>query len=232
MREKEKELTARRSLITGVGAAVAGMTLASATACAQTPARSAGFQPARHSLDAWFDQLPGTHRVFIDSSTAAGGAEALLYANNLYMARENAYAGEPADAAIVVCFRHFSTPFGYGDAIWAKYGEIFNSVMQFPDPVTNAAPKINLMNSTAHTTLQNFGVTIDAMRAKGTQFAICAAATQFLAGAIAGQTGGQADAIRDELIAGRIADGRMVSAGVMALTRAQEYGYSLLYAAG
>lgn len=230
MRDKNHDLTARRSLITGVGAAVAGLTLASTTACAQAPARSTGFQPARHDLDAWFDRLPGTHRVFIDSATAPGGAEALLFANNLYMARENAYAGEPADFAMVVCFRHFSTPFGYNDAIWAKYGEIFNSVMQFPDPTTGAAPKINLMNSTAHTNLQNFGVTVDAMRAKGAQIAICDAATQFISGVIAGETGGQADEIHDELVAGAIPNGRFVSAGVVAVTRAQEYGYSLLYA--
>jgi len=228
MQRKNDEITSRRSIITGLGAAAAGAALVSTTACAQTPAT--GFQPARHSLDAWLDQQPGTHRVFIDSSTAHGGAEALLYANNLYTARENAYAGEPADFAIVVCYRHFSTPFGYKDEIWNKYGEIFNSVMQFPDPVTGAAPKINLMNSAAHTTLPNFGVTTDAMGAKGTQFAICSAATQFIAGVIANETGGNAEAIRDELMAGAIPNSRFVSAGVVALTRAQEYGYSLLYA--
>ena len=228
MQRKHDEITSRRSIITGLSAAAAGAALVSTTACAQTSAT--GFQPARHSLDAWLDQQPGTHRVFIDSASAKGGAEALLYANNLYTARENAYAGEPADFAIVICYRHLSTPFGYTDAIWNKYGEIFNSVMQFPDPVTGAAPKINLMNSAAHATLPNFGVTNDAMGAKGTQFAICSAATQFIAGVIAGETGGNADAIRDELVAGAIPNSRFVSAGVVALTRAQEYGYSLLYA--
>lgn len=230
MNDKDDDLHARRSVMTGVGIAIAGLAAGATSACAQTPTRTAGFQPARHALDAWFGELPGTHRVFIDSATPAGGGEALLYANNLYMARENAYAGESADFALVVCFRHFSTPFAYKDAIWAKYGAIFNSFLNYPDPTTGAAPTINLMNSTAHTSLQNFGVTIDAMRAKGTQFAICNAATTFIAGVIAGETGGAAAAIHDELVAGRIDDGRMVSAGVMAMTRAQEYGYSLLYA--
>jgi hypothetical protein len=229
MTEKTDAKIARRTLMTGAGIAVAGLA-ASTVARAQQGGRATAFSPARHAADAWLDQMPGNHRVFIDSATAPGGAEALLYANNLYSARESAYAGEPADFAIVVCYRHFSTPFGYNDAIWAKYGAIFDSLLQFPDPQTGAAPTINLMNSAAHTTLQNAGVTIDAVRAKGTRFAICSAATQFIAGAIAGQTGGQAEEIRDELMAGAIPDSRFVSAGVMALTRAQEYGYSLLYA--
>ncbi|HSG64014.1 MAG TPA: hypothetical protein VLD39_03405 [Gammaproteobacteria bacterium] len=222
----------RRSVLAGLGVAAAGLTLSATVARAQSaaPRAAAAFAPARHALDAWLDQMPGTHRVFIDSATAVGGAEALLYANNLFMARENAYAGEPADFAMVVCFRHFSTPFGYNDAVWAKYGEVFNSIMHFPDPTTGAAPTINLMNSSAHTTLQNFGVTVDAVGAKGAEFAICAAATQFIAGVVAGETGGDAAAIREELIAGAIPNSRFVSAGVMALTRAQEYGYSLLYA--
>ena len=222
----------RRSVMAGLGVAAAGLTLSATAARAQTtaPRAATGFEPARHTLDAWLDQMPGTHRVFIDSATAVGGAEALLYANNLYTARENAYAGEPADFAMVVCFRHFSTPFGYNDAVWAKYGEVFDSIMRFPDPATNAAPRINLVNSPAHTTLQNFGVTIDAVGARGVEFAICSAATQFIAGVAAHETGGDAEAIREELVAGAIGNSRFVSAGVMALTRAQEYGYSLLYA--
>jgi hypothetical protein len=102
--------------------------------------------------------------------------------------------------------------------------------MSFPDPATGKAPQINLMNSAAHTNLANFGVTIDAMKAKGARVVICSAATQFAARVIAEQTGGEIDAIREELVAGAIDGSRFVSAGVVALTRAQEYGYSLLYA--
>ena len=155
---------------------------------------------------------------------------AVGYANNLYIARETAYAGEPADFAIVVCFRHFSTPFGYNDAMWAKYGEIFNEFLKYPDPETGAAPKINLLNSATHKNLDNRGVTIDALATKGTQFAVCNMATQFIAGVVAERTGGKPDAVHDELVANAIGSSHFVSAGVMALTRAQEYGYSLLVA--
>jgi intracellular sulfur oxidation DsrE/DsrF family protein len=230
MEQQDDDLVGRRSLMAGMGIAVAGLVANTARAQTKSPRAAASFQPARHQLDAWFDQLPGNHRVFIDTGTANGGAEGLGYANNLYIARESAYAGEPADFAIVVCFRHFSTPFGYNDAIWAKYGEIFHSLVQYPDPATGAAPKINLMNSAAHKTLANRGVTIDALVAKGTKFAICNMATELISSVIAARTGGKANDVHDELVAGAIANSHFVSAGVMALTRAQEYGYSLLVA--
>ncbi len=218
----------RRALMAGMGVAVAGLVASSgARAQTQTPPTN-GFRPARHKLDAWFDELPGTHRVFVDSASAAGGANAVGYANNLLVATGNAYAGEPAEMAIVVCFRHMSTPFGYGDAVWAKYGEIFHSMMDFADPTTNAAPKINLLNSAAHPNLGNRGTTIDALAAKGAQYAICNTASRGIAGLVAQRTGGDADAVYQEFVAGAIGKSRFVSAGVMALTRAQEYGYSVL----
>lgn len=216
----------RRALMAGMGIAVAGL-VGAATAEAQQR-RGSSFQPARHKVDAWFDELPGTHRIFVDSASATGGANALGYANNLYLATANAYAGESADPAIVVCFRHMSTPFGYGDAVWAKYGEVFHSMIQFPDPATNAAPKINLLNSTAHGNLPNRGATIDALVAKGVHFAICNTASRGIAGVVAQRTGGNADAVYQEFVASAIPQSRFVSAGVMALTRAQEYGYSVL----
>jgi intracellular sulfur oxidation DsrE/DsrF family protein len=227
---KEEDTVDRRAVMAGVGIAVAGLVASNANA--QTASRKAGakFQPARHEVDAWFDQLPGSHRVFVDTASANGAAEGLGYANNLYIATDSAYSGQQATPAIVVCFRHFSTPFGYNDAIWAKYGQIFNSLIQYPDPMTGNAPTVNLLNSNAHKMLSNRGVTVDALAAKGTHFAICNMATQFIAGAIAQQTGRKMNEVHDELVASAVGNSHFVSAGVMALTRAQEYGYSLLIA--
>ena len=229
MHDNDQDRRTRRSLMTGFGAAAAGLALGPQQARAQS-GRTSGFQPARRSADAWLDTLRGTHRVFIDSATALGGAEAVLYANNLYAAQEGPdYNGGPADLAMIVCFRHFSTPFGYNDAMWAKYGEVFNSIMSFPDPATGGAPTANMLNQDRRD-LPNAGITIDSIGGKGAHFGICRAATNFFSGMIAGATDGNQSDILDELVANAIPSSRFVSAGVMALTRAQEYGYSLLYA--
>jgi len=229
MQEDDTNVTARRSMMIGLSAAMAGAALTSAApVSAQT--RSTGFEPPRHQVDAWFDEIPGEHRVFIDTATALGGAEALSYAVNLFNARQSAYGDEQADFAMVICLRHFSTPFAYNDAMWEKYGEVFHSLMQMPDPDTGAAPKVNLMRSASYgMRLPNVGITIDQVLERGVQIAICDAATQFFAGQAAAATGGNAQEIYTEFTSNAV-PGRFVSAGVMALTRAQEYGYSLLYA--
>ena len=229
MQEDETNPNTRRSMIMGLGAAMVGAAVvAPTTATAQT--RSSGFQPSRHDVDAWYDELPGNHRVFIDSATATGGAEALLYAFNLTNATRSAYAGEAASMAMIVCLRHFSTPFAFNDAMWEKYGDVFHGLTHMPDPNTNAAPRINLMRAAGYgMNLPNFGNTIDSVRELGVEIAICDAATSFLATQIAVSTGVEMLVVYEELKANAV-PGRFVSAGVMALTRAQEYGYSLLYA--
>lgn len=228
MTQKDTNVQDRRSLITGLGIAAAGIAATAATTASAQQSR--GFMPAKHALDAWMDEASGKHRIFVDSATPHGGGEALLYANNLYEMQNTAYSGTNDDLSVVVCFRHFSTPFGYTDAIWEKYGEQFNGLMQFPNPATGKAPMVNLMNTTDVPDLPNLGVTIDQLIARGAQFAICNAATQFISGQVANATGSTADEVYDELVANAIPNSRFVPAGVVALTRAQEYGYSLLVA--
>jgi hypothetical protein len=230
MRRDDNDFKGRRSLIAGLGVAGAGLALGSTAARAQRARDRRGFQPARHEIDAWMGELPGTHRIFVDSATAQGGAEALIYANNLYSAQTNAYAGDDADLAMIICFRHFSTPFGFNDAVWKKYGEAFGELIQFSDPATGEALMTNPVNTPGRTDLPNFGMTVDSITARGAQIAICNAATQFFSGQLADRTGGSANDIYEELRAGAIANSRFVPAGVMALTRAQEYDYSVLIA--
>jgi hypothetical protein len=62
------------------------------------------------------------------------------------------------------------------------------------------------------------------------RLAICEMATHGLAGSIAADTGGTEDAVYRELVANAIPNARMVAAGVLAVNRAQEYGYTLLTA--
>ena len=221
------EMQARRSIVSGLGAAVAAFTLGRGTAGAQTPATR--FQPARHAQDAWLDAVPGRHRTFIDASTPRGAGEALLYANNLYEANKSGYSLPDGDIVVVACLRHFATVFAFNDAIWAKYGRLMGTMLEFTDPKTKQPPSTNLLFSADYgMQLPNLGNTIDSVVKRGTRFAVCDMATHFFAGGIAMQTGGTADAVYKELVANTIPNSHMVAAGVVAVNRAQEYGYTLL----
>jgi hypothetical protein len=225
----EDSSRSRRSLIIGAGSAVLAAGLASRSATAQP---ASPFKPARHPEDAWLDQRPGAHRIFIDAATANGAGEAVLYANNLYSAQRSAYpGGADQDLGVVICLRHFATAFAFTDAVWTKYGKPLSAILSFTDPKTKEPPSTNLYNKTGYgLTLPNLGTTIDAVTRRGAYFAVCDTATHFLSNQIAGATGGDAAAIYKDLAANLIPNSRFVSAGVMAVTRSQEFGYSLLYA--
>ena len=222
-------MTSRRSLVSALGAGLAAFALGSRSAGAQ--ARVTRFQPARHPQDAWLDSLPGRHRTFIDTSTVSGGGSALLYAYNLYEANKKDYALQDRDVAVVVCFRHASTSFGFNDAMWAKYGKTMNKAVQMTDPRTKQPPTTNLFYSVDYgTDLTNYVSTIQDLVKVGTHFAICGMASRGVAESIAADTAGNADAVYSELMANRIPNSHMVTAGVLAVNRAQEYGYTLLTA--
>ena len=55
-------------------------------------------------------------------------------------------------------------------------------------------------------------------------------ATRGIAGALADVAGGNADAIYNELVANIVTNARMVPAGIVAVNRAQERGYSFVCA--
>lgn len=219
------DLSGRRWMISSLGAVAAAVALGSRTGSAQT--RTGQFQPARHSQDAWLDAVPGKHRTFIDASTVRGAGEGMLYANNLYEANKSGYSLPENDIAIVVCLRHFATPFAFNNAIWAKYGKSMSTLLEFTDPKTKQPPSTNLLYSADYgMTLPNLGNTIDSVVKRGTRFAVCDMATHFFAAQLA--SGGNADAIYKELVANTLPNSHMVAAGVVATNRAQEYGYTLL----
>lgn len=219
MSSRKTESNDRRALLSGLGiAAVAGVALGSTRAEAKK--KSGKFEPKRHEQDAWMDALPGDHRVFIDTDDAAGASNALLYATNILNAQASGYKGKDADMAIVVCLRHASTPLGYDDSMWAKYGSTFAALMK------QAGSEV------ADATRNSQATALAAAAKRGVQFAVCNAATTLISGMIARANGAKAEDVHGELVAHLVPSSRMVPAGVMALTRSQEYGYSLLYAAG
>jgi len=225
-----QRVSARRSFLSGLGVSAIGIGAATAGLHAQAPAAGGPFQPSRHAADDWMDQIPGKHRIVLDSVSADGAGSALLYANNLYQASQSGYSLGDSDLAIIVVLRHFATAFAFTDAIWAKYGKAMGEMLKFNDPNTKQPPTANVFNSASYgMALTNFGTTIAALVKHGTRFAICDAATHFIASQLAGQSG-NADAIYKELVAAAIPNSTFVPAGVVGVTHAQERGYALIYA--
>jgi intracellular sulfur oxidation DsrE/DsrF family protein len=219
MSDYDKAMTARRSLLNGIGAAaLAGVALAG-TQGASAQENSRKFEPKAHVLDGWMDAIPGDHRVFIDSDNTAGGTNALRYASNILNAHVNAYGGKEEDMAMIICYRHASTVLGFNDAMWEKYGSIFSSFGRPPGQEVETLVKNPQTDNIA------------AAAARGIHFAICNSATTMFSGLIARQTEQEAAAVLAELVANIIPNGHMVPAGVMAITRAQEHGYSFMYSA-
>jgi hypothetical protein len=217
----------RRSWMSGVGAAAAGMALGSAGVDAQTPTTppqasvsASPFQPARHAMDEWLDKVPGQHRTILDVTSPEGSTWGIAYATNIYNANRTAYQIENADLAMVLCLRHNATGFAFNNAMWTKYGKTLAEGSDYKDP-SGAEPKTNPRNSGDRPAL-------DGLVKRGAHFAVCGLATRRLAGMIAGK-GGDTDAVYKELFENTIANAHIMPAGVIAVTRAQEYGYSLIH---
>lgn len=224
----------RRSFMSRLGAAAAAFGLGGAVSSAEAqtkPATMGAFRAARHQQDAWLDAVKGKHRIVIDATTANGAGDAILFANNLYTAHKDAYTGPESDLSILIVMRHWATPFAFNDTLWGKYGKAIGGMVKFMDPKTKEAPSTNLYNSAAYgLELPTLGNTIDGVRQKGTSFAICDMATRFAAQGLAGMGLGTMDAIYKDFTSNTIPDSRFVSAGVIGVTRAQEHGYTLIYA--
>ena len=71
------------------------------------------------------------------------------------------------------------------------------------------------------------GRSLETVMKMGVQFAICSQSSHGIAGMIANATGGKADDVYNEIAANLIGQARFVPAGIIAVNRAQEYGYSI-----
>jgi len=224
-------IVGRRSFLSRLGIGVAAGSVAAASAPSSVQAQSgegARWQPARHTLDDWFDQIPGKHRYVIDTQTPEGFGNALAFMNNYFNVNQNAYGLKDEDLAVVVIARHLSTSFSYNDAIWQKYGVPITQRTNFNDPKTKQPPTINLFNSAAYgPALTNRGTTIDSLLKRGLHLGVCQVSTRGYVNGIATATSGNADAIYAEVVANLLPNARLVPAGIVAVNRAQERGYSL-----
>ena len=221
---------ARRAFLSRLGLGFGGAAAVGTTAlAAQAPAaETARFQPARHAIDDWFDQVPGKHRFILDTASPEAFGNALAFLNNYFTVNKTAYNLQDSDIAVVLIARHLSTLYAYNDTVWGKYGEQITQRTNFNDPTTKQAPKVNLFNSTAHANLlTNRGTTLSTLLARGLRLAVCMQSSRGYAAGIAMTTGATPEAVYNELVANVMPNAHMVPAGITAINRAQERGYSI-----
>lgn len=200
----------RRAVIAGLGA-VASAGVWSGGAAAQT---GPAFAPTMHREDDWMSSMRGKHRVVVDVTTPQGMPDAIRFAGNLFIGHKTGYGLEESDVAILVCLRHSATAYGYDAGIWSKHGKVI-------DAAASPVPTANPFNTADRPQLGD-------LAKRGVQFMVCGTASRGLAGRIAGP-GGDAEAVLKEMGANLIPSARIVAAGVVGVTHAQERGFALLY---
>lgn len=229
-----KPAFARRSFLTrlGAGATAFGAAFAgSASASPQVGSIGSDWEPTRHARDDWMDQLPGGHRFIFDNVTATGFGAAMTYANNFFEVNRNDYGLEYGDVAVILVARHFSTPFAFNDAMWEKYGTSWVSMTNFTDPRTGEQARENLYNAGAVPGLGNRGMTLDSMFEKGMKIALCQVATRGITGVAARALGVDPDDVYEEVLDNLLTGVQPVPAGIVAVNRAQERGYTFCFTA-
>src|SRR5712691_1372340 len=174
--------------------------------------------------------VPGSHRLLFDAITAQGFGQTILFANNVFTANRTGYRLQQGDQALVICVRHRATGFAFADAMWAKYGGPLAERAELNDPKTKQAPTVNMYMASGYgAQLSNNGVTLDSLLKLGAHLAVCQVATRANANIIAQRTGGKVDDIYQELVSNLVPNSHLVPAGIVAVNRAQERGYSFSY---
>ena len=222
-------MTPRRSFLARMAAGAAAFgavpVLAAAASCAPAAAPTVAGPPP-DEMDMWFSDMKGAYKIIYDCTNPGGGPDGILFARNFLTLSQEKLATKDADMSVVVSFRHFATPYGFNDAMWAKYPP-FADLLKVQDPATK---KPAARNIPLHDEVQGFsGATLPALAARGVHFTVCGAATTFMAGMLAGKTG-DAKAIEAELFANLVPGARVVPAGVVALQRAQKAGFGYTFA--
>jgi intracellular sulfur oxidation DsrE/DsrF family protein len=181
----------------------------------QAPAAALrAWQAARHAQDDWFDDNTAKHRVIFDTWNPEHFPDAIQFAGNTFETNKTDYDIPNDQMAVVIVCRHRTTPFGFNDAMWAKYGKSFSDQMEWRDSKTHEAPTVNPYKA---------GFT--RLAALGLQLAVCNRTTRAYAGRAARDAGLKNEDVYNELKANTIIPAHIVPAGVIAVTRAVERGY-------
>jgi intracellular sulfur oxidation DsrE/DsrF family protein len=210
----------RRSFVARLAAASTAVA-AALGGTALTP-RDAFAALAPDEMDRWFGSMKAPNKNIFDCTSPKGASDGVLFAHNLIRFSGEKLGTKPSEINAVICFRHFSTPFGYNDAMWAKY-PMMAEALQVDDPTTKQRATRNWMLH--ELVMGEEKNNLPGLVERGAAFAVCGAATAFIAKLLAGDKG-DAKAIEADLSANLIPGGKMAPAGVVALQRAQKAGFA------
>jgi intracellular sulfur oxidation DsrE/DsrF family protein len=216
------DMTSSRRGVLGAGALLAGAGAVGSAAHAR-PAGAGAWSPAFDPVDDWMDEGGKLHRALFDTTTAGAATGAVRFVNNLYVANKQGYGIEPGDLGMILVLRAGSTPFGYNDSIWQKYGATLTGFLKLEGKQAEVAKTANpLLGEDGEGSLAG-------LAAKGTRFAICGMATHGISGVLAKAAGKDAGEVEADIKANLIPGGVIVPAGIAAVNRAQERGYTFTY---
>jgi hypothetical protein len=208
----------RRSFISAV-ASLAGVAAAQPSAAqgvAQTPNRQQGDWDL-----SWLDQMKGAHKQLYDlgSHDLASDPRPLRFARNFLDTFRDVYRLEFPDINTAVGISGPAFPMNASDRLWAKYrlGERSKIV----DPITKQPAVRNIF-------LDGPDISVKAMQARGTVFWQCNVALGVVAQQLAAATQMPVEEVRADLAAGLNPGVRLMPSHVMALTLAQEHGFTYM----
>jgi hypothetical protein len=230
MSSSAPEALPRRSFLAAATLSAAALATPAALA-AETPAplSSRGDVP-RYPQDAWFDKLPGKHRLFLDATNATEAGGAVGYGWNFLRTSQTGYNLKDADQALVICLRHSATLFAIANPVFQKHTIFANEKYKHPETEkTVKGGNVFRPGSTNPKSIDD-GFTLDGLAKRGVHFAICGVALRGMAGMIAGKgaTRDAVETVMDELVAALPENAHVMSSGILAAQRAGEYGYTVV----
>jgi hypothetical protein len=224
MAEHTTLITHRRGFLGRIGAAIAlGMTGLGPVRLAAESAPDVPPSGKADPFEDWLNKINGTHRMAFDAPHANEGFPAVW--PRIYMNTMNAtYGTKDSDDSVVLILRHEAAPLALNDAMWAKYP--FGQQLGINENGKPATRNI-------YTTITNLpipGIGVAELLKSGVLVGVCNVALTVGASQLAAKTGGNADAIKSELVANLIPGIQVVPSGVMAVGRVQEKGCNYCYA--
>ena len=176
--------------------------------------------------DHWLDALTGKHRQIYDVISIEEAGTGAAFARNFLNANNEGYGLADRDVNAVVSFRHKAFIMGLNDAMWDKYH--LSELLGYTDPHTNAPATKNPSAGSADDT-RTGSASLAALHSRGAVFTVCGMAMAAYAGQAAHRANADASAVLTDFRANLVPGGVEVVAGVIAVNRAQERGFSYVY---